>query len=148
MTALDVVTGAYGYSGRYITRRLLDAGRSVRTLTASPRPPELFHGLVEARPFSFERPELLVESLRGAETLYNTYWVRFPYRDVGYERAVENTRVLFASARKADVERIVHVSITNPDESSPLAYFRWKAVAGGNLQLASYRTETWPASHP
>ena len=128
MTALDVVTGAYGYSGRYITRRLLDAGRSVRTLTASPRPPELFHGLVEARPFSFERPELLVESLRGAETLYNTYWVRFPHRDIGYERAVENTRVLFASAREAGVVRIVHVSITNPDESSPLAYFRWKAV--------------------
>jgi uncharacterized protein YbjT (DUF2867 family) len=132
--ALDVVTGAYGYTGRYITERLLAAGRSVRTLTRKAPQADLFGGHVEARPFSFEQPELLVESLRGAETLYNTYWVRFPYRDVGYERAVENTRVLFAAAREAGVERIVHVSITNPDERSPLAYFCWKAVLERELR--------------
>jgi NADH dehydrogenase len=132
--ALDVVTGAYGYTGRYITERLLAAGRSVRTLTGKPPRHDLFGGHVEAHPFSFDRPELLVESLRGTEALYNTYWVRFPYRDVGYERAVENTRILFAAAREAGVGRIVHVSITNPDESSPLAYFRWKAVLERELR--------------
>ena len=30
--ALDVVTGAYGYTGRYLAQHLLQAGRSVRTL--------------------------------------------------------------------------------------------------------------------
>jgi len=34
---LHVVTGAVGYSGRYIAQRLLDAGKRVRTLTNSPQ---------------------------------------------------------------------------------------------------------------
>ena len=33
---VHVVTGAFGYSGKYIARRLLEAGRRVRTLTNSP----------------------------------------------------------------------------------------------------------------
>jgi nucleoside-diphosphate-sugar epimerase len=33
---LHVVTGAFGYSGKYIAARLLDAGHRVRTLTDSP----------------------------------------------------------------------------------------------------------------
>jgi uncharacterized protein YbjT (DUF2867 family) len=131
---LDVVTGAYGYTGRYLTRRLLEAGRSVRTLTANPSRPDLFGGRVDAYPFSFDDPGRLAETLNGAETLYNTYWVRFPYRDVGYERAVENGRVLFAAAREAGVRRIVHVSVTKADEHSPLPYFRWKAVLERELR--------------
>jgi len=131
---LDVVTGAYGYTGRYLTQRLLQIGRDVRTLTANPSRPDLFGGRVEAQPFSFDDPGRLADALREADTLYNTYWVRFPYRDVGYERAVENTRVLFAAAREAGVRRIVHVSVTNADEGSPLPYFRWKAVLERELR--------------
>ena len=131
---LDVVTGAYGYTGRYLTQRLLQVGRSVRTLTANPSRPDLFGGRVEAQPFSFDDPGRLADALREADTLYNTYWVRFPYRDVGYERAVENTRVLFAAAREAGVRRIVHVSVTKADEGSPLPYFRWKAVLERELR--------------
>ena len=33
---LAVVTGAFGYTGRYVTRRLLDQGVRVRILTRSP----------------------------------------------------------------------------------------------------------------
>jgi len=128
---VDVVTGAFGYTGRYIAERLLDAGHSVRTLTSKQPPPGT---RIEARPYAFDRPDELVESLRGARTLYNTYWVRFPRGDVTYERAVANSSVLFAAARKAGVERIVHVSVTNPDEASPLPYFRGKAVLERELR--------------
>jgi len=131
---LDVVTGAYGYTGRYIAQRLLETGRSVRTLTANPSRPDLFGGRVEAHPFSFDAPARLVDTLRGAHTLYNTYWVRFAYRGVGFEHAVENTRILFAAARDAGVRRIVHVSITNAEEGSPLPYFHWKAVLERELR--------------
>ena len=41
--------------------------------------------------------------------------------------AVDNTLKLFDVAKKAGVERIVHVSITNPSIDSPLEYFRGKA---------------------
>jgi len=33
MPDVDVVTGAFGYTGRYITGRLLESGRNVKTLT-------------------------------------------------------------------------------------------------------------------
>jgi hypothetical protein len=34
--ALDVVTGAFSYIGKYIARHLLDSGRQVRTITTHP----------------------------------------------------------------------------------------------------------------
>ncbi len=125
---LHVVTGAFGYSGRYIAARLLEAGHRVRTLTHSPHRPNPFGGRVEAHPFHFDRPEQLAESLRGAAVLYNTYWVRYSARDFTHAEAVENTRRLFAAAKAAGVGRVVHVSITNPSEDSDLEYFRGKAA--------------------
>ncbi len=123
---LHVVTGAFGYSGRYIARRLLDAGRRVRTITNAANRPDPFGGRVEVRPLDFGGPRL-VESLHGAAVLYNTYWVRFNHRGFSHVMAVENTLRLFEAAAAAGVGRIVHVSITNPSEDSPLEYFRGKA---------------------
>jgi len=123
----DVVTGAFGYTGKYITRRLLAMGHEVRTLTGHPERGAAFNGNLEVAPLQFERPVELVESLRGASTLYNTYWVRFPQGETTYEKAVDNTRILIAAAREAGVRRIVHLSITNPSKDSELGYFRGKA---------------------
>ncbi len=131
---LDVVTGALGFTGRYITRRLLDAGRTVRTLTGHPGRPNPFGGEVSLFPLDFERPTELTESLRGARALYNTYWVRFPYRGATYEQAVANTRTLIRAAREAGVTRLVHVSIVNAAEDSPFPYFRGKAVVERELR--------------
>lgn len=124
---LHVVTGAFGYCGKYIAARLLQAGHRVRTLTNSLWRANPFGGQVEAHPFNFDRPEVLVESLRGAAVLYNTYWVRFNHAGFRHSEAVANTLTLFAAAKEARVGRVVHVSITNPAEDSPLEYFRGKA---------------------
>jgi NADH dehydrogenase len=70
----------------------------------------------------------LTESLRGATTLYNTYWVRFAHGRTDHDVAVENSRALFYAAKRAGVQRIVHVSITNPSIDSPYPYFRGKAL--------------------
>jgi NADH dehydrogenase len=131
---LHVVTGAFGYSGRYIAERLLRDGKRVRTLTNSPQREHAFGSRVEVHPFSFDRPERLARSLAGAEVLYNTYWVRFNYGDFSFAQAVENTRTLFAAARRAGVSRVVHVSITNPSEDSSLEYFRGKALLERELR--------------
>ena len=124
---LHVVTGAFGYSGKYITRRLLEADCRVRTLTNSTGRKNPFGDKVEVHPFSFDDYSQLVESLRGASVLYNTYWVRFNHRLFKHADAVENTLTMFRAAKEAGVERIVHISIANPTEDSPLEYFRGKA---------------------
>ena len=131
---LHVVTGAFGYSGRYIAARLLAAGHRVRTLTNSPNRQRLFGDQIEAHPYHFDQPELLKASLDGASVLYNTYWVRFNYGNFSYSQAVKNTRVLFVAALAAGVSRVVHVSITNPSETSPFEYFRGKAILERELR--------------
>jgi uncharacterized protein YbjT (DUF2867 family) len=123
-----VVTGALGYSGRYIAQRLIEAGHRVRTLTGSPDRANPFGGRLEIAPFRWDDPAALAESLQGASVLYNTYWIRFPMPGVTYDDAVRNTCSLFAAARTAGVRRVVHVSITNPSPDSPFPYFRGKAA--------------------
>ena len=131
---LHVVTGAFGYSGKYITAHLLAEGRHVRTLTNSLQRPNTFGGQVEAHPFHFDDPDRLTDSLHGARVLYNTYWVRFNHPLFKHADAVQNTLTLFAAAKRAGVERIVHVSITNPSEDSDLEYFSGKARLERALQ--------------
>ena len=127
MSDLDVVTGAFSYSGAAIARDLQAAGRRVRTLTGHPgRAPA--GTLIETRPLDFADPAGLRSSLRGATTLYNTYWVRFARGSMSHETAVANSRALFLAAAEAGVQRIVHTSITHPDADSPYPYFRGKAA--------------------
>jgi nucleoside-diphosphate-sugar epimerase len=125
--SIHVVTGAFGYSGKYIAQRLLAAGRTVITLTNSVHRANDFGGRITALPFNFDRPDELTRSLHNCEVLYNTYWVRFNHRLFKHADAVANTLVLFEAARQAGVKRVVHISITNPTETSSLEYFSGKA---------------------
>jgi nucleoside-diphosphate-sugar epimerase len=128
------VTGAFGYSGRYIAKRLLDAGHNVITLTNSAGRQNPIGGAVRAFPFHFDEPLRLRQSLQGVDVLVNTYWVRFDHRRFNHQQAVTNTAILFGAARQAGVRRVVHLSITNPDIHSPLPYFRGKAELETLLQ--------------
>ena len=122
------VTGAFSYSGKYITRRLLERGEEVVTLTGHPNRPDPFAGNVKAYPLNFENEAELTTSLQGVHTFYNTYWVRFDRGQNTQPRAVENTRKLVQAAVQAGVQRIVHISITNPSAESHLPYFWGKAA--------------------
>ena len=122
-----VITGAFSYTGRYATRLLLDRGYKVRTLTFHPQRRNPFDDQVQVFPYNFDRPALLIATLRGASTLINTYWVRFPHGESNFETAVQNSRALIAAAREAGVKRLVHVSIANPSLESRLGYYRGKA---------------------
>jgi len=125
---LNVVTGAFSYTGKYITQRLLSMGETVKTLTSRSDLENPFGSQVTISSFNFNNLSLLTESLRGATTLYNTYWVRFSYKGVSFDEAVENSKTLIKAAEIAGVCRIVHISITNPSEESPFPYFRGKAL--------------------
>jgi len=122
------VTGAFSYSGKYITRRLLERGEEVITLTGHPDRPDPFGGRVKAFPLDFSDEKGLAGHLQGTEVLVNTYWVRFDRGTNTQARAVENTRRLVQAAKSAGVRRIVHISIANPSADSPLPYYRGKAA--------------------
>lgn len=125
---LNVVTGAFSYTGKYITERLLAMGKNVMTLTGHPKRPNPFGSRVKAFPFNFEKPKELIKSLEGAAVLYNTYWIRFPHGTLTFEKAVEHTKTLINAAEEAGIKRIVHISVTNADEDSPLPYFKGKGI--------------------
>ena len=123
---LHTVTGATGYTGRYITKLLLAQGQRVQSITGHPERPNPFGERVELHPFDFDRPQALEDTLRGTDTLFNTYWIRVNHGGRTHEECVRQTRVMFEAARRAGIRRIVHVSITNPDPESDLPYFRGK----------------------
>ena len=121
-----VVTGAFSYTGRYVSRRLLDEGVRVKTLTGHPNRRDSFGGRVEAAPLDFSDPDGLHRSMQGVGVLYNTYWVRFERGRTTFDHAVENSSVLFEAAAKAGISRIVHISVSNASSGSSLPYFRGK----------------------
>jgi len=121
------VTGAYSYSGKYITQRLLACNEEVITLTGHPNRPDPFGGRVKTYPLDFDEAGM-TRSLQGVDVLVNTYWVRFDKGENTQPRAVENTRKLVNAAKAAGVKRIVHISIANPSADSHLPYYWGKAA--------------------
>jgi len=124
-----VVTGAFSYTGSAVARSLLRRGYNVRTLTNRRTPINDPGAAIEVYPLQFDEPSSLVAAMRGARVFVNTYWVRYPYVGVGFDRALENTGVLLRAAREARVERVAHVSVSNASRDSPLGYYRGKAEA-------------------
>lgn len=127
-TGLDLVTGAFSYSGSRIAQRLLDTGRAVRTLTFHPERSHSLRARVQTYPYRFDDPVALAQSLEGVTTLYNTYWIRFDHGQATFDNAIANSRALLHAAQRAGVGRIVHISIANPSIDSPLPYYRGKAL--------------------
>jgi NADH dehydrogenase len=123
----DVVTGAFSFTGRAIAQRLLSEERRVRTLTNHPNRPGSEEIKVDVAPLQFADRAALVDSLRGADTLYNTYWVRFRHGKLSFGDAIANTRILVGAAAEAGVRKIVHISVSNPSIDSHLDYYAGKA---------------------
>ncbi len=127
MPGLSVITGAFGFTGRHIALQLLANGERVKTITGRPDGPNAFGDRISVAPFHFDEPEKLATELSGTATLYNTYWIRFNRGEVTFQRAIENTKTLIRAAKDAGVQRLVHISITNPSLDSPYPYFKGKA---------------------
>lgn len=122
-----VVTGAFSYTGKYVTKLLLSKGYKVRTLTNHPNRENPFGQNIKVFPYSFDNPQKLTESLRGSSVLINTYWIRFEKGGLTFEKAVQNTKILISAAKNGGIKRIVHISIANPSAQSPLGYYKGKA---------------------
>lgn len=122
-----VVTGGLSYIGKHITKRLVERGSRVIVMTGHPDRPNPFGNKIQIVPYQFDSEERLTQSLQGATTLYNTYWVRFDYGDISFAKAVENTGRLLRAAEKAGIKKLVHLSVSNPSKDASFPYFRGKA---------------------
>jgi NADH dehydrogenase len=106
----------------------------VRTLVRSPPPAgHPLAGRVEVAPLALDDEPALVGALAGIEVLYNTFWIRFPRGSSTFEWAIAASARLFRAAAAAGVERIVHISVTQPSVSSPYAYFRAATIVRPSL---------------
>ena len=123
---LAVITGAFGYTGRYVARNLVGQGVRVKTLTRRRADQNPFGDLVQAIPLDFSDPDGLCRSMQGADVLYNTYWIRYERGQITFDHVVKNTKSLFHAAKRAAVGKIVHLSVTNASAESELAYFKGK----------------------
>jgi NADH dehydrogenase len=129
----DAVTGATSYTGRFIAQRLVANGRTVIDLTRDPRDPHPLGDLVSSAALDFDHPDRLARTLEGADTLYNTFWIRFERGPITYGWAIDRTRILFEAARRAGVRRLLHISVINAARDAPTAYFRAKAAVEESL---------------
>lgn len=122
------VTGSFGFTGRALTERLLAAGHDVVTLSRRSGEGDPLAGRITVRPLNLERADELKISLEGVETLFNTYWLRFPRGAATFEGAVARSAALLAAARDAGVRRVVHVSVVNASMGAETPYVRAKAA--------------------
>jgi uncharacterized protein YbjT (DUF2867 family) len=144
-TRLNAVTGVFSYTGRAIAVELLARGERVRSLSRRDAPGDPLRPQVDVAPLRFDAAAL-EDALRGAQTLYNTYWIRFERRGHTFDAAVACSVALFRAAERAGVERIVHVSVSQPERGAEagLPYFRGKLrleewLAGSGLPHAIVR---------
>jgi dihydroflavonol-4-reductase len=112
MTTL--VTGATGFVGSHVARKLVDAGHSVRVLVRSSSNLQLLEGLpVERIEGDLRDPRSLERAMSGVRRLFHVaadyrLWTRTP--EELYKSNVEGTRSLFEAAARAGVERVVYTS--------------------------------------
>ena len=135
MATTDLVTGAFGFTGSRIAERLLAAGRVVRTLSRRSGDGHALAGKIERRAYDFS-PAALRDSLRGVDTVYITYWMRFPRGRQTWPQAIANVAALAHAAAGSGVRRLVYISVSNAGHDAPTAYFRAKADAEDEVRGA------------
>lgn len=138
-------TGAFTYSGRYLTQLLLESGRisELRNLTNHPDrkwdnvndkfkapkvQPVTDSKIIKTFPLKFENQEELVNSLKNVDVLVCTYWTRFIDQN-GQIPGLANVRKLIDACVEANVRKVVYVSHTKTSVDSDITYIRSKALA-------------------
>ena len=106
-----LVTGATGFIGWHVAKKLLDRGHAVRALA---RPGSQVHGLeVEVIQGDLRDPASLARAVDGCGIVFHLaadyrLWAKNP-REL-FHSNVDGTRDLLQAARKAGVERFVYTS--------------------------------------
>jgi dihydroflavonol-4-reductase len=127
-----LVTGATGFVGWHVARKLLDREDSVRLLAREPARVRELDG-AETVQGDLRDPESLQRAVEGCGVVYHVaadyrLWTRDPQEM--FRSNVDGTRNLLAAAKRAGVERVVYTSTVGcigmpqgglGDESSPVS---------------------------
>jgi len=130
-----LVTGATGFVGSAIVRRLLDNGETVRVLARPGSDRRNLDGLsVDVTDGDLLKPETLVDAVAGCDGLFHVaadyrLWTRDP--QAMFRANVEGTRQILVAAGSVGVKRIVYTSSVATlgivpggvaDEDTPVTY--------------------------
>ena len=110
---VSLVTGGSGFIGQHIVDQLASSGEKVRILDLEP--PSVQDVNVDYIEGSVTDSKVVREAMGGVRHLYHTaaiphLWIRDPARF--QEINVGGTDIVFAEAKRARVERVVHTSST------------------------------------
>jgi dihydroflavonol-4-reductase len=107
-----LITGATGFVGWHVARKLLDRGCPVRALARDPQKLKELDGIAPLQG-DLRDPESLHRATEGCSIVYHVaadYRLWAPDPQEMYRSNVEGTRSLLEAARKAGVERVVYTS--------------------------------------
>ncbi|HWZ33718.1 MAG TPA: hopanoid-associated sugar epimerase [Bryobacteraceae bacterium] len=127
-----LVTGATGFVGWHVARKLLDRGDPVRVLARDPARVRELEGVETVRG-DLRDPASLERAVEGCEVAFHVaadyrLWTRDPQEM--FRSNVDGTRNLLAAAKRAGVERVVYTSTVGcigmpqgglGDESTPVS---------------------------
>ncbi|HLX43359.1 MAG TPA: hopanoid-associated sugar epimerase [Bryobacteraceae bacterium] len=107
-----LVTGATGFLGWHVARKLLDRGGRVRALARDPAKLRELDG-VEPAAGDLRDPDSLARAVEGCGVVFHVaadyrLWTREP--EQMFRSNVDGTRNLLAAAKSAGVERVVYTS--------------------------------------
>jgi nucleoside-diphosphate-sugar epimerase len=114
-----VVTGANGFVGSHVARRLSDDGRRVRALVRTPGSPELKRSGIEEIVGDFTNAEVVRAATRGADAVVHCAAGIGPDLETARHVNVDGTRAMVEAALEAGVRRYVQISTISVYAKSP-----------------------------
>lgn len=125
-----LLTGASGFLGREVLRRLLAAGNEVVALSRSPRRAEVAPGVIQLAA-DVASPEWHSWSERCAAAIHLAGVIReMPRRGDSFDRSNRaGAESVVMACRKSGIRRLVHISALGADRGAATAFLRskWQA---------------------
>lgn len=139
---LVTVFGGSGFLGRYIVKRLAEAGAQVRVAIRRPEEglflkPAGDVGQIDVVQANLRHPGSVAAAIAGAEAAVNLVGILYPSGAQTFEAVhVEGARTVARAAAEAGLRHLVHVSAIGADPESPAQYARTKAAGEAAVRAA------------